>query len=587
MSQRRPFEYIEVDVDYCALTYGSAPCTAALGATGPRKCFNMFRHCQDQGNFSRETLTLRFCKSVAGIPVDAQFFPCLERVRTRSSSVNIGGADERLSAFGRRAALDVTLRDFPYHDRALDKYQAERVSGAAQESGVGYNPADVGSFFTRLLARWPYYAGRSVRKVDAYLDGGVVTAVKTSHFIITDFEVDRNQTVTLRARDPLDLASNKKAVVPKPTGGSLAADVGLGLLSFDLSPEGIGDTDYPASGHALIGSEYVSFTRSGDTLTLTGRALEGSEEEEHSEGDKVQVGFRLEGVRVDTALRLLFVDCAGIDPAFVPDAKWQAEIDRWAPDLTIKTDIVETEGVADLVAEFSVLGLSVWWDDTLQEIGLKMVRPIDGDTLHVLCENTAIKEISVDHRQSDRLTEVLVSTVLKSPDEDPDKSKSYLRGRYLVDALAKSANAYGDTRFREINCRLLNQGNDSIVRVFGRRILKQFRDAPKRYELLLDAKNRDIALTDVLQVDCCAVTNEDGSPAQTLMQVVQIEDRRPGHDFTVIAQEYTYSGRFCYAMQNDAPVYSLASDAQKALGFFAVDENTLTFPDNTDPYEAI
>ena len=55
---RKPITIVEIDVDFCALTYGTAPCTAALSAATPRKCFNTFKTCQDQANFDQGTLTL-------------------------------------------------------------------------------------------------------------------------------------------------------------------------------------------------------------------------------------------------------------------------------------------------------------------------------------------------------------------------------------------------------------------------------------------------------------------------------------------------------------------------------------------------
>lgn len=587
MSQREPFQYIEIDVDYCGLTYGTAPCTAALGTTGQKKCFNMFRHCQDQENFTKTVKTLRFCESVSGVPVGQQFFPALVSVNARSASVNIGGTNKKLSAFGRRATLSATLVDFPYHDRALDKYQAERVSGAALSSGIGYNPEDVGTFFSRLLARWPYYANRPVRHVVGYLDDGEVTVAKTSHFIITDFAVDKNGRVTLKGRDPLDLASNKKAVIPKPTNGVLASAIGTDLTPFTLSPDDIGDAEYPASGRILIGSEYMAFTRVGDVITPTERGLNNTEISSHDADDNVQVGFSLSDARVDDALSEVLTDFAGIDASFIPAAKWESEITRWTSSLRITTDIVKPTDVSDFIPEISILGFSVWWDEANQEVGLKAVRPLDGDALFELSDDNAIKSISVDHNQGDRLTEVLFSTVIKSPLEDPKESKSYLRGRYIIDALAKSDNAYGDSRFQEINCRLLNQGADDVVGILGRRLLSRFVNAPKVYELVLDAKDISIGLTDILEVTSRDLTDDDGTLIPTRMQVVEISGMRAGHEFRVLAQDFTFSGRFGYIAENDYPVYELATDEQRDNGMFIVDETTLKFPDNSSPYEII
>ena len=37
---RQPFQYVEIDLDYCANTAGVAPCTASQ--TGDAKCFNTY-----------------------------------------------------------------------------------------------------------------------------------------------------------------------------------------------------------------------------------------------------------------------------------------------------------------------------------------------------------------------------------------------------------------------------------------------------------------------------------------------------------------------------------------------------------------
>ena len=37
---REPITIVELEQDTCGLRYGVAPCTAVLGLTGDRKCFN-------------------------------------------------------------------------------------------------------------------------------------------------------------------------------------------------------------------------------------------------------------------------------------------------------------------------------------------------------------------------------------------------------------------------------------------------------------------------------------------------------------------------------------------------------------------
>ncbi len=49
---REPLQIVELIQPRCGLTYGSAPCTAAVGTTGDRKCFNTRKTCQDAANYN-------------------------------------------------------------------------------------------------------------------------------------------------------------------------------------------------------------------------------------------------------------------------------------------------------------------------------------------------------------------------------------------------------------------------------------------------------------------------------------------------------------------------------------------------------
>ena len=61
---RQPFQYVEIDLDYCANTAGVAPCTASQ--TGDAKCFNTYATCNDTANFNLTTKTLSFCSPNGG-----------------------------------------------------------------------------------------------------------------------------------------------------------------------------------------------------------------------------------------------------------------------------------------------------------------------------------------------------------------------------------------------------------------------------------------------------------------------------------------------------------------------------------------
>lgn len=68
---RHPVQIVELDIDYCTLSYGTAPCVAALGTTGFDKCFNTRKTCQDPDNYDPATKVYRFSSEELRVPQNA------------------------------------------------------------------------------------------------------------------------------------------------------------------------------------------------------------------------------------------------------------------------------------------------------------------------------------------------------------------------------------------------------------------------------------------------------------------------------------------------------------------------------------
>jgi hypothetical protein len=567
MSGREPVEWVEIDVDFCGLTFGTAPCTAALGGAVTHKCFNTTETCEDRENLDLGVLTLRFIQPRANLPKGATWFPCLDTVTGSSSTVNIAGANPDLAPLGKRATVTAKGWDFPYHDRLTDKYRAQRVSGAAQLDGIGYRPEDYGTFFTRLRARWPFYAGRPMRRCTGYLDGGVLTTEAVRHFIVTDMAID-GRGWTIEGKDILDLADDKRVQAPAAVNGTLVASIDTAAMALTLQPAGIGDLQYPASGFACIGSELVQFTRTADAVTIIARGVSGTTVAGHSTGDSFQTSYSPRKARLYDVLYALLVTHAGIDPAFIPTAAWNAEINRWAPTLRLTADICKPEGVAKLIGELAILGVSIFWDEVEQTIGLKMNRPIDLDVVKSLSDRNSLIEIEIEDRDEDRITTVQFFSVMLDPTKSPTDPNSYRRQRYVVDAGAVSPQEFGDSRVREIFCRWLNHGDDAVVAVLGRRFLQSFVRAPQRIKMLVDVDD-DMGLTKVAALDTREIRSATGRPTTQYLQIAGREEVVAGHRVELLGQAYSFGNkRYGYFTENDRPDFTASSDAQKARGAY-------------------
>lgn len=576
--KREPVQIVEIDIDFCTLTYGVSTCTAVLGTTGVRKCYNSWNTCQAKSVYDKGTLTLRFVNPRATLPKTGNvYFPVLENVSAFSSSVNLAGANPRLGQLGKRGKVTVSLMDFPYHDRVTDKYADGRVDGTAQTDESGYDPLDRGTFWTKFKRRHPNYAGRPLRVINTYVlpDGTYDTVeAQTRHFIITEVKgpADTGK-VTIEAKDVLTLAEKKSALAPRASTGELLEEIEVDATSLTLSPTGIGDDEYPASGFATIGSEVVSYTRSGDTVTLTGRGLKGTAAASHNAEDTFQQAIVYEDARIDTVIADLLQNYTDIDNAFTPTADYATEAIRWASLTPINAVIAKPEPVADLLGEMAVLGASIWWDDVAQEVRFAMQHPVDPFTavdIPSLTEDNAIKGIVQEDRDEERITQIHFYSTQSDPTKGVKDKSNYDRIVVLLDSDAENTNNYGEPRVREIFCRWINETSVYSIRIICRRLLERFKMAPVYQTITLDAKDIDISLVDILDITSRVVTDETGNQVPDRVQVIEKTEVKSGHEVKITCQAFQYDTDYGWIMVNTAPVYGSATTLQKDQGCYLI-----------------
>ncbi len=573
MSARELIKVVELDLDYCNRTFGIGACAATLSGTTVRKCYNTWNTCKYKQAYDKGSLTYKFITASSSIPVGQNYLPILKSVDERSGIVNIAGMDEKLNAFGARAVVSASFIDMPFNDRLTDKYQAERISGAAQTDEPGYNPLDRLSFWTKLKARNPNYAGRAMRIKQGYIENGVLTITETRHFIISEIDgPDDKGNVTVKGKDILKLADDDRAVAPKTSTGYLSAEIDETATSVTLFPAGVGDAEYAESGWATIGTEIVRFTRSGDVFTIA-RGARKTSPSTHSVNDAFQQTYSVRNKRIDIAIRELLVDYAGIPASYIDDAEWEDEALRWCPQLKLTADICKPTGVNKLISEIIVLGVTVWWDDTSQKIRFKVNRPIDDEPVVSITDRDNIISIRQIDDDESRLTRVSFWTVQIDPTKDIGKD-NFLQNRLIIDADAEVSMNYDDVRSREIYCRWLNDGEEGVVPIVGRRIVNRFSKAPRKYEVVLDNKDAGVSLVDVVSLTSRVASNEAGKPETQLMQVIERQETTSGHQFKIIGRRFQFDKKYAYITENSRPDYGSSSDAQKARGaYFSDGEN--------------
>lgn len=582
---RKPLTIVEIDVDKCTRTFGTAPCTAALGSDTPRKCFNTFKTCADLPNYDRGSLTLRFAYNQSGLPKTGTFFAALVSVSDRPGEINLSGIDPKTTALGKRARVSISLKDFTYQDTLTDPYQAERVSGAAQFSGVGYDPLSQGTFFTRLLSRSPYYLGRSLRVLRGY-EGDALGAMTVSHWVISEWSgPDAGGSVQITAKDVLDLVDGKRVMAPAPSRGSLLADLTEGGSSFTLTPSGIG-SEYAASGRIAIGQEVMTFTRSGDVVTITERGVDGTDAESHSAGDTAQECLRYEDQTMPAIFTDLLTVHGPVDAAFVDTAAWEAEAVEWIGNRFTAT-IPKPTAISQLVGELCQHGAMIWWDAEAQEIKFKANRPKTPDEEFVMISderNLIAGATDIERSEDQRISALYFYHGMIDPTDDVENGRNYSRVAVTVDVSASSANEHGEQRIKSIYSRWFGlAGNDAGASVVSERLLARYRDTPRLIQGLLDVKDEaDVSLSDLIQISSRLLTDATGARETVTMQVNHVT--RQGDRIMFKAEEYPIAVRFGFYMTDPQADYDTATDQEKAEGAFWFDEAETDFGDGTGPY---
>lgn len=584
MSSREPLTIVEIDQDFCTRTFGVSPCRAALSASTPSKCFNTYATCADKDNYERGVLTLRFGRDIQARPSSGEtIFPALEsEPDIQPSIINPASSNRNFKPFGRRASVRVILRDFPYHDRAVDKYAGQRKSGAAFHSSARSRlqgaPEDRGTFWSRWRARNPYYLGRPLR-IRRGVDGDALEDMETHHYVIDRIDgPDSNGRVSITAKDVLKLAEDSSAQAPAPSSGSLAAELTEDAAageSFSILPEGAGE-DYPASGWAAIEGEIVRFARTGDSFRIEERGAFETEIASHEQNEAVQECFVRQSAHIEDILRDLLVDYAGIDESFIDSDGWRAEADVWLSHLhDIDIVVPEPTGVETLIGEASLIGPYIWWDARIQKIRIKALRPVlRSDALPLLTDEGHIKRAETRELREQRLTEVLLFYGLRNPTLSLRDKKSYHRLQVATALEAASPEEYGLRKSKEVFTRWLRREDVPRAAQISLDVLRQNRHSPHQITLQVEKG----ALGDAWTGDAVRLSSEADADALGFRRVrhwliVSADAREMEDELVLLEVDFRHlevapglplpTYRYAFVARNDELPYAQASEDRR------------------------
>jgi hypothetical protein len=576
---RIPLVVVEIDQEVCANTYGTAPCTAALGVTGTDKCFNTRASCQDPTNYaaSATPLTLKFCQSHADLPEGEYLIPSVKSVTTSPTRINPGGRTGRDKPLGRRGECTVSFIDHPHSDNLVDPYV----------SGRSYNPLERSTFWAKWLKRNPYHANWSMRVREGYV-GQALADMQVRNYVVDKIEgPDSSGNVSLKGVDILRLADNDKAQCPALSNGKLLADITAAATSLTVTGGTLAEYTAYSTNAIRIENEIIRYTSvttdaNGD-LAFTGltRGQDGSTAADHSSEDTVQACIEWTSAAPWLVAKTLLVDFGAVPTAWIPYTDWETEAGTWLSGLVVSRLLSKPIGVTDLLGELQEQCMFyIWWDERAQQVKFRAVKPVSG-TVPLITEdfNLVQNGTSIKVHPEYRASEVWVSFLQRNAAEDPKKRENFRRTNARID----SENLYGERRVYEIFSPWLQ--TQAHVDQLTYRLLARYRHPPRYVNFSLDPKDRSLGVGDVFDLEYRGFCDFTGQAERVRYQVISAHEPSPGASIKIEAQKYDFDAdvKYGYWMVDTAPVYADATEEQRFFGMWWADDSG-KLSDGSDGY---
>jgi hypothetical protein len=483
------------------------PTTSDNAPTGTRKCFNTAVTCQDRLNFNNVPATLRFAVPTADLPASIDCIPNIKQIDFDPATISLG------QDLGQRATLTVSFDDHKHSDTGpgFDKYLSTRT----------YDPYKQGTFWGKFRARQPFLRGNKIRWITGNTDQAL-SAMETRNYIIDSFTGPDNDGVfQIIAKDILKLTDGDRSVAPNLSNGFLTASITNVQTTMTVSPTGVG-AQYPASGYVNIGgSEIVSFTRSGDNFTIV-RAQLGTPANSHSGQDRVQLCIRYSAQSPDLIIKDLLTTYAGVPSAYIPSTAWATEIAAHLNRVYTAT-IANPTSVNDLISELcEQAGLSVWWDDRNQQIGLLVLRGLIYSN-YLFDENSTIADtLKIEEQPDKRLSQVHTYFGQINPLTSLTDSANYRSSSFIIDAQSEAD--YGSPALKEIFSRWIPALGRTIADRLGAILIGRFKDPPRKISLaVMRNSTPEILLAGGYQAGGWPMQDETGARETANVQVTRLK----------------------------------------------------------------
>jgi hypothetical protein len=554
----RPVEIVEIIQPLCSRTFGVSPCNAIGDA-----CWNTDKTCKFLSalDLSR-SLTLRFVNDdvyewqdnninllaengdtltteaddpflIDYLYQPALAIPALASYNTAPTVLNVASGSRDKGPLGYRAVCQVNIKDFPWNDQGTDPYVSTR----------SYVPERQGSFWTKWLARNPYHVGYTLNIYEGLI-GQPLSAMTRREYVIEKIDHGKDG-VSIIAKDILRRVTDTNVTAPTLSRGELASSITN--VQTNLTIAGAVLADYPPTGYVRINSEVIQYAEryetTGSNLYFDGltRAQAGTTAAAHNANDRVQRVIYYNARPFHEILYDLFVTWGGIPANYIDFAAWGIEKTTYRPDYNFTSFIAEPTKVDDLAGEVCLQAVAnVWWDERIQKIVMKAVRPEPSPVLLTDDDAIVAGSLSIIEKPEERASQAHVYYIQRSPIPSVTERTNYTRASVYIDVL-KQVQYGGEPQIRELYCRFIP--SQALANNLAQTYLDRFSDVRREITFDLSAKDATNVWTgSVVTVRHYLDVDFTGSPRDGEWLITSAEVARNGLTYRFTAEDNEKGG---------------------------------------------
>jgi hypothetical protein len=508
-------------------------------------------------------VTYRFCENRYPLPIGFSGVPSMSSQSFRPAQVALDGG------IGVRASSSVSFNEH-------QDYITYGTINAPVRFWVNWRANNAG------------YQGGRLSLFSGYIPDDNVFDV--ANFQQRDYTIEsfsyNEKGASITAKDALKMISGDRAKAPRKSKGLLSADINETDTAITLTPAGVGDSEYPASGWGRMGEEVVSFTRISDDLTIVRNDPPSdwvTVAESHGENDAFQLCLYYNETLSDTIYDL-YTNYASVPSSQIDKVQWDEESDLYFPGL-LEGFITEPTGVDTLVKELAETAPHYqYWDERVNYIKLIAIKP-PATTSKELTAGANLLEgsTSISDKPDMRISTVIVRFGQRDPTKDLDEASNYRQAhvRITPDSITKYG---GIERYKIINSRWINNFNRAAALRLAARYGRRFEEMPRQVSFNLDAKDGDMWTGDPALINSDLIVNAAGARFSLPVQIISAGENR---SYQYESLEHTYGAALPEDLSSDNPNSRLVVLSGNITNINLRTIYDSQFPDASDAYEIV